>query len=111
MSALAAALLLLATGAATADASAAAARPETSSTSSTFVNYTWTDIDMYACAQSGCTPLIKVHAWQPLDDYCYVTGRKVGTTSYWDYVYDRASGHYGYIAEYYLASDAQTTEC
>lgn len=85
--------------------------PDTSSTVSSFVNYTWADVDMYNCADSGCTPLIRLHAWQPLDDFCYVVGRYVGTSPYWDYVYDRASRHYGYVPEYYLANSTQSTHC
>ncbi|MBE1489266.1 hypothetical protein [Plantactinospora soyae] len=107
--AFAVATLLLVTGATTADA--ATDQPARSSASSTFVNYTWADVDMYNCADSGCTPRIRLRAWQPLDDFCYVVGRYVGTSSYWDYVYDRATGHYGYVPEYYLASSAQGTPC
>jgi hypothetical protein len=109
LGAFAAAAFLLVTGGTTANA--ATHRPDESSTVSSFVNYTWADVDMYNCANSGCAPLIRLHAWQPLDDYCYVIGRFVGTSYAWDYVYDRASGHYGYVAEYYLASAAQTTPC
>jgi hypothetical protein len=107
--AFAAAFFLLVTGVTT--AGAATDQPDKSLTMSSFVNYTWADVDMYHCADSGCFPLTKLYAWQPLDDFCFVVGRHVGTSPYWDYVYDRRTGHYGYVPEYYLANQTQGVHC
>jgi len=71
---------------------------------------TQSGVNMRACASTSCTIIGRATS-ETLLSVCYTLGTSVNGNPYWDLVYAAGSGRAGFITEYYLLNQSQSTYC